>query len=74
MPKFSLHFTYIYTSVAGLITPTSGSVVIGGNDIQNSLDEIRKSLGVCPQHNTLFDRLTVSEHLTMFGTFKVTLN
>jgi len=29
--------------------------------------KIRKSLGLCPQHNVLFDTLTVHEHLTFFA-------
>ena len=35
------------------------------------MNQIRKSLGICPQHNILFDRLTVSEHLSFFIRLKV---
>ena len=31
---------------------------------------IRKSLGLCPQHNMLFVDLTVIEHLIFFGMLK----
>lgn len=34
------------------------------------MDEIRKNLGVCPQHDVLFPDLTVEEHLVMFAAFK----
>lgn len=27
-------------------------------------------MGLCPQHDTLYDELTVSEHLYLYGTFK----
>jgi ABC-type multidrug transport system ATPase subunit len=27
-------------------------------------------MGICPQHDTLYDELTVEEHLYLFGTFK----
>lgn len=27
-------------------------------------------MGVCPQHDILFENLTVKEHLEMFATFK----
>ena len=27
-------------------------------------------MGVCPQHDILFDDLTVKEHLELFATFK----
>ena len=55
----------------GLYTPTGGSATINGFDILTNMDQIRKSLGICPQHNILFDRLTVSEHLTFFLKLKV---
>ena len=51
---------------AGLYTPTSGAATINGHNVLTEMDRIRKSLGVCPQHNILFDRLTVSEHLRFF--------
>ncbi|CAI9765081.1 unnamed protein product [Fraxinus pennsylvanica] len=35
-----------------------------------SEDEIRKSLGVCPQHDILFPELTVKEHLEIFANIK----
>ena len=39
-------------------------------DILNQMDEFRKSLGVCPQHDVLFEYLTVKEHLELFAAFK----
>jgi len=35
------------------------------------MQQIRKSLGICPQHDVLFGRLTVEEHLKLFGRIKV---
>ena len=35
------------------------------------MDTIRQSLGVCPQHNVLFDFLTVYEHLLFYSRLKV---
>lgn len=40
--------------LTGLLPPTSGTVLVGGKDIETSLDAIRQSLGMCPQHNILF--------------------
>jgi ABC-type multidrug transport system ATPase subunit len=34
------------------------------------LKEIRKAIGVCPQHNVQFDALTVKENLTLFAKIK----
>ena len=36
------------------------------------MEELRKKMGVCPQHDILFDTLTVEEHLYLFATFKGT--
>jgi ATP-binding cassette subfamily A (ABC1) protein 3 len=56
--------------LTGLYTPTSGDAVINGYSILTDMDEIRKNLGLCPQHNVLFERLTVKEHLILFGMLK----
>ena len=58
----------------GLYTPTGGTAVINGYDIRSNMDQIRHNLGICPQHNVLFDRLTVLEHLKFFARIKVKLS
>ena len=57
--------------LTGLFTPTSGDAVINKHSILTEMDTIRQNLGLCPQHNVLFDRLTVKEHLLLFGMLKV---
>jgi len=56
--------------ITGLYPSTSGTVNVFGFDIHEDLDTIRKSLGVCPQHDVLFDDLTIQEHLELFAAFK----
>jgi len=51
---------------AGFFPPTSGTAVVNGFDIRRDIDRVRTSLGLCPQHNILFDDLTVQEHLIFF--------
>jgi ATP-binding cassette subfamily A (ABC1) protein 3 len=34
------------------------------------LDKIRSKIGVCPQHDTLYEDLTVEEHIRLFATFR----
>jgi len=34
------------------------------------MSDIRHFMGVCPQHNILFDDLTVKEHLELFAVMK----
>ena len=57
--------------LTGLFPPTAGTAYINGNSILSNMDIIRESLGLCPQHNVLFDRLTVKEHLEFFTALKV---
>ncbi|XP_015427825.1 PREDICTED: ATP-binding cassette sub-family A member 2 [Myotis davidii] len=47
-----------------------GTTDPGEGDIRTEMDEIRKNLGMCPQHNVLFDRLTVEEHLWFYSRLK----
>uniref|UniRef100_A0A4W6D9H3 P-type phospholipid transporter n=1 Tax=Lates calcarifer TaxID=8187 RepID=A0A4W6D9H3_LATCA len=56
--------------LTGLFPPTSGTVYIKGMDIRHDMDIIRRTLGVCPQHNVLFDILTVEEHVWFYGCLK----
>jgi ATP-binding cassette, subfamily A (ABC1), member 3 len=56
--------------MTGLYPPTSGDVSIYGHSIVKELHKARQSIGICPQHNVLFDRLTVMEHMTFFSKIK----
>ncbi|XP_047388210.1 phospholipid-transporting ATPase ABCA7 [Sciurus carolinensis] len=56
--------------LSGLFPPSGGSAFVLGHDVQSSMAAIRPSLGVCPQHNVLFDLLTVDEHLWFYGRLK----
>ncbi|XP_055488379.1 phospholipid-transporting ATPase ABCA1-like [Leucoraja erinacea] len=56
--------------LTGLFPPTSGTAYILGKDICSDLNSIRQSLGVCPQHNVLFDLLTVEEHVWFYARLK----
>jgi ATP-binding cassette subfamily A (ABC1) protein 3 len=56
--------------LTGMYEPTSGRVNVFGLDLKTRLHQIRKIMGYCPQHNTLYDDLTVEEHLRLFGRFK----
>ena len=57
--------------LTGLFPPTSGSAHINGLSVVEDISLIRRNLGICPQHNVLFDRLTVLEHLRFFARLKV---
>ena len=57
-----------------MISKGKGKASIYGYDIDTQMSEIRKIMGYCPQHNILFPRLTVKEHLMIFASFKGTEN
>lgn len=56
--------------LTGMFPPTSGTAYVAGHDVRTQIEAARSSLGLCPQHNILFDTLTVEEHLTFFGKLK----
>ncbi|KAM9425735.1 phospholipid-transporting ATPase ABCA1 [Pholidichthys leucotaenia] len=56
--------------LTGLFPPTSGTAFIKGYDIRTDMDSIRRYLGMCPQHNVLFNDLTVEEHIYFYARLK----
>ncbi|CAG0881515.1 unnamed protein product [Darwinula stevensoni] len=46
---------------------TGGTALVNGYDIRRSMEKVRDSLGLCPQHCMLFPELTVAEHIFLFG-------
>jgi len=53
-------------SFEGLFPPSSGTAYVNGFDIRTDIENVRGSLGLCPQHDVLFKSLTVEEHLRFF--------
>ncbi|KAH8261715.1 hypothetical protein KR044_002735 [Drosophila immigrans] len=62
--------TTTISMLTGMIKPTSGTAIINGSDIRTNLQGARMSLGLCPQHNVLFDEMSVSNHLRFFSRMK----
>ena len=56
--------------LTGLVPPTAGEAWVRGRRLTREMGAIRRSLGLCPQHDTLWPELTVTEHLELFGTLK----
>lgn len=54
----------------GMVPPSSGTAFINGFDITTELNEARKSIGICPQSDILFNDLTVREHIIFFCKLK----
>ncbi|XP_035855343.1 retinal-specific phospholipid-transporting ATPase ABCA4 isoform X2 [Sander lucioperca] len=56
--------------LTGMFPPTSGTATIYGKDIRTDMDTIRLSLGMCPQHNILFQHMTIAEHILFYSLLK----
>lgn len=64
--------TTTLSMLTGLLEPTAGEASVMNLDIFNNMEEVRKHLGVCPQHDVLFEFLNPEDHLRLFAAFKGT--
>ena len=64
--------TSLINVLIGMYDATSGNAIYKEKDIleESNMNEFRHKLGICPQHDILFPKLTVREHLEMFCYFK----
>ena len=64
--------TSLINVLIGMYNATSGKAIYKNNNIleERNMNEFRNKLGICPQHDILFPKLTVREHLEMFCYFK----
>ena len=53
--------------VAGLLKPTSGSVVVNGHDLARDPERAKASLGFIPDRPFLYEKLTAGEFLRFHG-------
>ncbi|KAJ3175811.1 hypothetical protein HK101_010578 [Irineochytrium annulatum] len=56
--------------LSGIVKPTSGDATIYGRSVLTDMHRIRESLGVCPQHDILWEQLTVRQTLRIFAGIK----
>lgn len=54
----------------GNVEISQGSVWVAGYNMATQTSLGRSRLGLCPQHNVIFDELTVREHLEFFTRLK----
>ncbi|CAL1546203.1 unnamed protein product, partial [Lymnaea stagnalis] len=52
--------------ITGLLPPTSGTAFVNGFDIKKNIKQVRENIGLCPQHDVLFPKLNVREHLYFY--------
>ncbi|EDW30925.1 GL12595 [Drosophila persimilis] len=56
--------------LTGIIQPSDGTAFLNGYDIRHQLASARRSLGICPQQNILFNNMTVRDHIKFFSKLK----
>ena len=56
--------------MTGLLGRSNGDARCYDIDVFEQMDKVREIMGVCPQHDVLFDLLTPREHLDIFYDFK----
>ncbi|RLO09677.1 hypothetical protein DYB28_009111, partial [Aphanomyces astaci] len=62
--------TTLISMLTGMLPATSGDATVHGLSLRRDLPTIRRSLGMCPQHDVLYGELTVHEHLSFYGQVK----
>ncbi|XP_034102222.2 phospholipid-transporting ATPase ABCA1 isoform X1 [Drosophila albomicans] len=62
--------TTIFMMLVGLYAPTSGRVLINGEDMVEAPRLARKSISLCPQKNIFFEELSSFWHITFYSQLK----
>ena len=59
--------TTLISMMCGLLSPTSGEILVNGLNFKSNRKEILKKIGVVPQEYALYPTLTAYENLEFFG-------
>ena len=62
--------TTLINMLTGVHLPTSGTAKIFGLDLLNDRELIQPLMGVCPQHDILWEELSAWQHLEIFADLK----
>ncbi|XP_045460948.1 ATP-binding cassette sub-family A member 2-like isoform X2 [Harmonia axyridis] len=62
--------TTTMSMITGMINYKKGKIKVYDHDMKTEEEQVRKLMGLCPQHNLLFNDLTVYEHLILIGGLK----
>jgi len=61
--------TTLINCLTGQTNPTFGNAFVCGLDVQSEGASIQEIMGICPQHDRLWDELTAKQHLALFARF-----
>ncbi|EKX32324.1 hypothetical protein GUITHDRAFT_82405 [Guillardia theta CCMP2712] len=58
--------------LTGFLPPTAGNALVFGNTVAHpsGMNRVKRVIGVCPQFDILWERLTAREHLAIFAIIK----
>jgi ABC-type multidrug transport system ATPase subunit len=56
--------------LTGLTSPTRGKTFLSGLDIDEDVADVQQLIGVCPQHDILWEDLTAMDHMLLVAAFK----
>ncbi|KAG1659570.1 hypothetical protein FOA52_011926 [Chlamydomonas sp. UWO 241] len=56
--------------LTGFLEATEGTALVEGIKLGENMQSIYKMMGVCPQHDLLWEQLTAEEHLLFYGRLK----
>jgi ABC-type Na+ transport system ATPase subunit NatA len=56
--------------ISGAVRATSGDALLYGYSVKDDINQIRTIMGVCPQHDILFNDLTAREHIELYAGIK----
>ncbi|XP_053206851.1 phospholipid-transporting ATPase ABCA1-like [Panonychus citri] len=59
--------TTTMSMITGILKPSSGNIYVNGIDVHKNTVAARRCLALCPQHDLLFEDLTVRENLELCG-------
>jgi hypothetical protein len=62
--------TSVINMLVGFVPPTAGVAFVAGKDIATQSVEVHAEMGLCPQHDLLWESLSAREHLTFYGRLK----
>jgi len=64
--------TTLISILTGMYEATGGEAIYDSLNVLSpeNVDKFREKIGICPQHDVLFEDLNVREHLEMFAIFK----
>lgn len=56
--------------LTGLLPVSGGDAFVRGYSIKHQMKQVRKTLGICPQHDVIWPELSVYDHLYLYAGLK----